>query len=251
MLKNLKNQISNRKKYNNSNTNSSLGNQNANGIKQSPLEIINEINADVSKESFYEGNAVARKLNKNPEISEIKALNDSNHRDKGSNLNQQQGKNENLNVEGELKNNNFDIVNTNENAFENTAANINNNEKNRFNNNNNSNFINSSGFNIMSNYHSENIESQNNPQMINHINDNNHFNSTKEDIQKNYSSHQGYRTNQPMQTRIKKPQGSKEERWKNIKIMNIVAERVLLSNQDGKLELLRKQISLYHKIYKY
>ena len=83
---------------------------------------------------------------------------------------------------------------------------------------------------MTSNYDSENIDSQINPQMINL---NNPPNNIKEDMQKNYSSYQGYKSNQPMQTRNKKQQGAKEERWKNIKITSIVAERVLLSNQEG------------------
>jgi len=231
MLKNLKNQISSRKKYNNTNASSALGNQNADGVKHSPLEIINEINADVSKESYYEGNTVANKLNKISESNEIKVPNASNFSEVSPNLMQQQGKNQILNIEAELKNNNSNIVNTNEYAFDNTAPNINNiNENSRFNNNNNSKSINNSTINLMSNYNSENIDSQNNNQMMN---SNNPSNIVREDIHRNYSSYQGYKSNQPMQNRNKKSQGAKEERWKNIKITSIVAERIILSNQEG------------------
>lgn len=243
MLKNLKNQISNRKKYNNPNTNSSLINQNLNGVKQSPLEIINEINADVSKESFNETYTIANKLNKNPESSESKAINEAGININSQNLNQQKIQNQILNVEAENKNENLNVVNSNENGFENAAFD----DYNliRKNNNNNSKSVDNSTLNMMRNYNSENIESLNNNQKLGNLNNqlNNNNNNGKEDMHMNYSSYQGYRSNQPMQTRVKKPQGAKEERWKNIKITNIIAERVLLSNQEGNY----KKLKLYIK----
>lgn len=209
MLKNLKNQISNRKKYNNSNTNSSLGNQNQDGVKQSPLEIINENNADASKESFYENISITKKLNNHPESNEIKAANEAGFSYQSTNINQQAVQNQLLNVDAEIKK----IDNSIENGFYNSAIDNSNNENTRLNNdfdsNKNSKSIDNSGLNIMSNYNSENIENQNIPKMnnINHQLNNN----LKEDINKNYSSYQGYKSNQPMQQELKSCKGQKKK----------------------------------------
>jgi len=222
------------------------------------LEIIKEINQDVSKESYYENNSITNKLNKNPKNNQNKTLDDagiSNKSQDSLRAKEQQNKNKIEEVlpnnEAEIKNKASNIVNNKENGFDNNAdkndnlnLNINKHFYNNTNINNNNNdslnafvshdFIknnnksNNSNFNLMSNYNSENVGESPDPNM----NLNNKFNNMSE-IHKNYASCQGFRSNQPVQTRLKKPQGAKEEKWKSIKITSIIAERVLLSNQEG------------------
>ncbi len=152
--------------------------QNLNGVKQSPLEIINEINADASKESFYESSNIANKLNKNTDSIEVKAVSLAGISEKSSYLNQQQAQNKILNFDAEINNNdrqNISIIN--ENVFDNIAAVNNQNDRllennlNNINNNNNNNIIikkiDNSASNMMNNYNSEIIESQNNPKLMN------------------------------------------------------------------------------------
>lgn len=65
-------------------------------------------------------------------------------------------------------------------------------------------------------------------------NSNNNSNLVIKENQKNYSSYQGYKINQPTQTRnVKKNFINKEEKWKSLKINSIIPERVLLSHQEG------------------
>jgi hypothetical protein len=222
------------------------------------LEIINEINQDASKESYYENNSIINKLNKNPENNQNKTLNDAGISNKSQDsLRAKEQPNKNKieevfpNTAAEIKNKASNILNNKENGFDHNAdkndnlnLNINKHVANNTNINNNNNdslndivsndFIkinnksNNSNFNLMSNYNSENVGESPDPNM----NLNNQFNNMSE-IHKNYASHQGFRSNQPAQTRLKKPQGAKEERWKSIKITSIIAERVLLSNQEG------------------
>lgn len=229
-----------------------MGNKdNSDGVKKSPLEIINENNADASKESFYEGNSITNKLiqkQENEEKQNSSETVDLNKNPDFSNINEQINQNLNkinamnnveIDKDNKINGNVSNLIDSKENAFDNTVeinenkfdnshnpnnsnfnykANVNNDFNNNYNNNKSIN----SGFNMMSNYNSENVaESQNN--QINNLSE----------MQKNYGSYQGFRSNQPVQTRFKKPQGAKEERWKSIKITSIVSERILLSNQEG------------------
>lgn len=238
LLQNLKNQANNKKKINNLNSNSSFGNNNNNAVKQPPLEIINELNADASKESFYDSSSFANKI-KNQENPEIKIHNEvsinninNNQPSHPNNFNEETNKiNHVLKVESELHNN----INNHNHAFDNSTDKENNMNDYKDNNIFNHGIIGDNN-NLRNNFDSKNYNSENIeiPMRELHMNDDaNNNQKNLNDMQKNYSSHQINKNNQPTQTRNKKSLGTKEERWKNIKITSIVAERILLSNQEG------------------
>ncbi len=250
LIQNLQNQGNVQRKLNNPNTNSIKGFNNINNeTKQPSLEIINELNADASKESFFDNSSMANKL-KNSENTEVKINNVTDNNNNNNNINSfiKNYKNQNTEIEETNKSNN--ILNVDSEFKKNTIINnisYKSNEKDLFslnkNNVDNSNpnediFTNkdlSNNFDSK-NYYSENIEIPSkdlNTENENSVNNmNNNYNKIN-DMYKNYSSFNGNKNNQPTQTRNKKYIGSKEEKWKNMKITSIVAERILLSQQEG------------------
>jgi len=246
MLKNLKNQVNNKKKISNPGL---LAISNNNGVKQPPLEIINEINGDVSKESFYESSSIANKMNKINENVDNKLQNDSatginsntvsnirNNNIKIQEYNTSPENNQILNIDAEINNIN-----------DKKELNLNTNEDQKFSHNygTTNNDFNKGSADFINNKKNAGILNNNleGKELINeqaNLNDN----EVSDLYKSNNNSYQGMKNNQPSQTRNKRPQGAKEERWKNIKITSIISEKAILSNQEGIKFILKFLISI-------
>ncbi len=216
-------------------------------IKQPPLEIINEINADATRESFYENSSNINKNLKN-------LIEDSNKEFEGSNnYFKKNVKFKDNEINNDMNNQFTRDYSSNQYIYKKKIENEDFDHSDLYlsnfleNNKNLEEFLEQKNLEY-ENYNSERILKKNNETKL--FNQNIQFKeiniyNINKSLNKYYSSFQGYKNNQPSQTKIKKPQGIKEDRWKSIHVTNIVSARILLSKQEGIDIILNSLINFY------